>query len=256
MGPDAAAANAHRNRGAEKAPSLADSQLQIGPVNVVLGRPVPLHAQAALSFSGYQVAIRGDAGLKQLLQSARLLGIPTPAVAADGSSTVDLTMAGSWVSSTPPKALGTATLRSVRAQIRGLNAPLDIVSASLLLDESSVRVQSLNASAAQATWHGSMQVARPCASPSACRVQFNLRTAELDAADLNGLVNPSAKKQSWYKFLSRGENQSPYFLQASAKDRPWAAKPRANGRLTFLPVLPPTTAPVASMAWTSPRLPA
>ena len=61
-----------------------------------------------------------------------------------------------------------------------------------------------------------MQVARPCASPSACRVQFNLRTAELDAADLNGLVNPSAKKQSWYKFLSRGENQSPYFLQASA----------------------------------------
>jgi uncharacterized protein involved in outer membrane biogenesis len=43
-----------------------------------------------------------------------------------------------------------------------------------------------------------------------------LRTAELDAADLNDLVNPSAKKQSWYQFLSRGENQPPYFLQASA----------------------------------------
>jgi hypothetical protein len=216
LGSEAAAAKAHRNRGAEKAPSLANSQLQIGPVNVVLGRPVPLRAQASLSFSGYQAAIRGDAGLKQLLQSARLLGIPAPAVTADGSSTVDLTIAGSWVSSTPPKALGTATLRSVRAQIRGLNAPLDIVSANLVLDESSVRVQNLHASAAQATWHGSMQVARPCASPGACRIQFKLRAAQLDAAALNDLVNPAAKKQSWYKFLSRGENQSPYFLQASA----------------------------------------
>jgi uncharacterized protein involved in outer membrane biogenesis len=99
--------------------------------------------------------------------------------------------------------------------VRGLNAPLDIVSASLVLAEDSIRVQNLSASAGQTAWHGSMQIARPCSSPSACKIEFNLRTAELDAANLNALLNPSAKKQSWYRFLSRDEQPS-YLLHASA----------------------------------------
>jgi AsmA family/AsmA-like C-terminal region len=201
--------------GGSIAASIKDSSLEIGPVSVVLGRPAPLHARASLSLSGYQAAAHGDAGLKQLLQSARVLGVPAPAVSADGSSTVDLTIAGSWADSRP-KVLGTAQLRSVRAQVRGLSAPLDIVSANLVLDDNSVRVQNLNASAAQATWRGSLQLKRPCSSPGACEVQFNLRTAELAAADLNDLLNPSAKKQSWYKFLARDDGQAPYLLQASA----------------------------------------
>jgi hypothetical protein len=196
--------------------TVNNTSLEIGPVSVVLGRAVPLHARASLSLSGYRAAIHGEAGLKQLLLSARLLGIPAPSMVADGSSSVDLTIAGSWTDRTPPRTLGTAQLRSVRAQVRGLNAPLDIVSASLVLAENSVLVQNLDASAAQTTWRGSLQVARPCASPDTCKVQFNLHTSELDAADLNELLNPSAKKQSWYKFLSRGDNPAPYLLQASA----------------------------------------
>jgi hypothetical protein len=204
---------------AESTSSVNDSLLEIGPVNLVLGRPLPLRARALLSLSGYQVAVRGDAGLKKLLQSARMLGIPIPAVAADGSSTVDLTIAGAWAGGQPPKALGTAQLRSVRAEVRGLNAPLEIVSANLILDEDSVRVQNLNASAAQATWRGSMQVSRPCLAPGACRFQFNLRAPELNAAALNELVNPAARKQSWYKFLAHGDGQTPYLLQASASGK-------------------------------------
>ena len=200
----------------ESALSVNDSLLEIGPVNLVLGRPVPLRARASLSLPGYQVALRGDAGLKKLLQSARMLGIPSPAFAADGSSTVDLTIAGAWSGGPPPRVLGTAQLRSVRAQVRGLNAPLEIASANLILEEDLVRVQNLIASAAQATWHGSLQVARPCVAPNACRFQFNLRAPELNAAALNELVNPSARKQSWYKFLARGDTRVPYLLQADA----------------------------------------
>jgi hypothetical protein len=195
--------------------SLNDSYLEVGPISVILGRPAPLRVRGSFSLSGYQAAVRGDAGLKQLVQSARLLGVPVPAMAADGSSTVDLTVAGTW-SDPRPRILGAALLRSIRAQVRGLNAPLDIVTANLILDEDTVRVQNLTASAAQATWRGSLQVARPCIGPSACKVQFNLRTAELNAADLNDLLNPSARKQSWYKFLSRSDNQAPYMLRASA----------------------------------------
>jgi AsmA protein len=219
LGGDVDDTKAHKtrtNRVPNRAPSVSDSQLQIGPMNLVLGRPIPLRAHASLSLSGYQIAVHGDAALKQLLQSARLLGIPVPAVAADGSSTVDLTLADSWTSATPPKVLGTAELRSVQAQVRGLNAPLNIVSASLILSDDSVRVQNLNAIAAQATWHGSMQVTRPCASPSTCQILFNLRTPDLDAADLNALLNPAAAKPSWYKFLSSRGSQPPYLLQAGA----------------------------------------
>src|SRR5258708_2194485 len=161
--------------GASVGTPAKDSRLEFGPVNVALGRATPIHARASLTLSGYQAAVRGDAGLKQLLQSARLLGIPAPAFAADGSASVDLTIAGSWTDPRPT-VLGTAQLRSVRAQVRGLNAPLEIANANLVLDTDSVRVQNLNASAAQSNWRGSLQVARPCVSPGACKVQFNLRT--------------------------------------------------------------------------------
>jgi uncharacterized protein involved in outer membrane biogenesis len=201
--------------GATTGGPAGEPQLEIGPVDVVLGRPAPLHAHASFTLSGYQAAAHGDAALKQLLQSAHLLGIPAPGFAADGSATVDLTIAGSWTD-LRPRVLGTAQLRSVRAQVRGLNAPLDIVSANLVLDQTTVRVQNLNASAAHATWRGSLQVARPCVAPGACEVQFNLRTTELNAADLNDLLNPSARKQSWYNFLAGGDTQAPYLLLASA----------------------------------------
>lgn len=100
--------------------------------------------------------------------------------------------------------------------MRGLNAPLNIISAGLVLNEDSVRVQNLNLTAADATWRGTMQIVRPCSSPAACRVRFDLQTAQLDATDLNGLFNPSAKAQSWYKFLAPAENQPASLLQASA----------------------------------------
>jgi AsmA family len=71
---------------APRDPSVNNARLEMGPVNLVLGRPSPLRARASFSLYGYQAAIHGDAGLKQLLQAARLLGIPAPAVTADGTS--------------------------------------------------------------------------------------------------------------------------------------------------------------------------
>jgi len=99
-----------KTRVPELGPSLSGFHLDIGPINAVVGRPVPLRARASLTIFGYQAAVHGDAGLKQLLQSAELLGVPAPRVAADGSSSVDLTITGSWADS-KPRVLGTALLR-------------------------------------------------------------------------------------------------------------------------------------------------
>jgi len=165
---------------------------------------------------GYQASVRGDAAIKRLLQSAHSFGIPTPTVVADGNSTVDLTIAGDWGGGQHPIVTGTAKLRSVRARVRGLNAPLQIESADLVISEQSVRVRNLIASAANAVWRGTLEIPRPCTAPDSCNFQFNLRATEVSAAALNQLLNPQAG--NWYRFLP-GTSEKPYLLMATASGR-------------------------------------
>ena len=182
---------------------LADSQLQIGPVSLVLGRPVPLRAQASLSLSGYQVAVRGDAGLKQLLQSARLLGIPVPAVAADGSSTLDLTLAGSWSSShatqgSRHRAVALGAGASTRAECADEHRQRQPGPECRL----GARAESERHRGASATWRGPCKSHALCSRPPLARSSSACKPPSLTQADLNALLNPSAKTQSWYKFLA------------------------------------------------------
>jgi uncharacterized protein involved in outer membrane biogenesis len=196
--------------------STTGPELEIGPVNFTLGRPSPLQARAWFSKTEYTASLHGEAEIKRLLQVAHLVGIPASAVAADGGSTVDLKMAGDWNRGQPPRAIGSVELHSVRVQVRGWNAPVQITNAYLILDQDSVRVRNVNAAAAGATWHGSMQISRPCPVASACKFQFNLRTSAVSAAALNNLMNPRARKRSWYKFFAPGESQLPFLAQARA----------------------------------------
>lgn len=193
-------------------------KLVIGPVNLSLGRPTPLQALAALDAEGYKISLRGDAGIKRLLQLAEIANVPAPAVNADGGSTVDLTVGGGW--SAPRAAVqGTAQLHSVKAQVRGLNDPVEIASASLAIGEDSVRVNNIVAGAAHATWRGNMQIPRPCVWPEKCNFEFNLHASDLNALALNAFVNPSMAKKSWLKMISLGASQLPFLLQAHASGK-------------------------------------
>ena len=191
-------------------------RLEVGPFNVPMGGPSPLKAHALLSFTGYQASVRGDASIKRLLQAARTLGLPAPAVNADGISTLDLSVAKRWSADNTGEVQGTAQLRSVRAQVKGMNGPLQIASANLVLDDNFVRVQNLNASVGDATWRGWLLLPRPCGAPGDCRLQFSLHSPEVSAVALNTLLNPSAGKRSWFRFLSSRETQVPYLLEARA----------------------------------------
>jgi len=201
-----------RNKGA--LPPVA--HIDLGPAAVTLGRPSPVQVRASFSALGYQASVRGDAAIKRLLQSAHSFGIPTPTVVADGNSTVDLTIAGDWGGGQHPIVTGTAKLRSVRARVRGLNAPLQIESADLVISEQSVRVRNLIASAANAVWRGTLEIPRPCTAPDSCNFQFNLRATEVSAAALNQLLNP--QPGNWYRFLP-GTSEKPYLLMATASGR-------------------------------------
>src|SRR5206468_324454 len=101
-------------------------------VSVGLGRPTPIQVHASFSLAGYEASVRGEAGLKRLLQVGPRFGIPAPPVSADGATKVDLAISGTW-GERAPVITGGAQLHNVRAQVRGLNAPLDIRSADLVI---------------------------------------------------------------------------------------------------------------------------
>src|SRR5260370_12329864 len=111
--------------------------------------------------------------------------MPARAVTADGSSTVDLTIAGTWRGIQRPMILGTAQLRSVRAQVRGLNAPLPIASASLVLNHDSVIVPNLNASPAEEVRRASQRLPRPSPFPRTCHLQLRLPQPQHYTTHLN-----------------------------------------------------------------------
>jgi len=194
--------------------SLNFPKLQIGPINVALGRPAPIQAHLSISRSGYMASVRGEAGLKRVLQVAQMFRLPAPQVSAEGITTLDLNVAGAWDLATPTLT-GTAQLRSVHAQVRGMNSPFQIRRADLAIDTDAVRVKNLEALAAESTWRGSLVIPRPCGTPETCRIQFHLRSAETSAVALNRLFNPLAAKRPWYKLLAIS-NSSNYFAKASA----------------------------------------
>lgn len=187
---------------------------QVGPINVALGRPAPLQAHLSVSRSGYTASVRGEGGLKRLLQAAQMLRLPAPQVSAEGTTALDLNVAGGWDLASPTLT-GTAQLRSVHAQVRGMNSPIQVRRADLVIDADAVRVKNLDALVAESTWRGSLVIPRPCATPEACRLQFHLRSAEASAGALNRAFNPLAAKRPWYKILAIG-NSSNYFAKASA----------------------------------------
>lgn len=189
-------------------------KLLIGPINVALGRPAPVQAHVSISRTGYSASVRGEAGVKRLLQAAHMLRLPAPQVSAEGRAELDLSLTGGW-DLAPPTLAGTAQLRSVHAQVRGMNSPFQIRRADLLIDGDAVRVKNLDGLAAESTWRGSLVIPRPCATPETCLIQFHLRSAEANAAALNRLFNPLAAKRPWYKILAIGSSSN-YFTKATA----------------------------------------
>ena len=190
-------------------------QLEIGPITAPMGRPTPVQGQLSLSRSGYSASIHGEAALKRLLQTAQMLGLPAPQVVAEGTSTVDLNLTGAW-DLAPPAVSGTAQLRFVHAQVRGLNSPLQIRRADLVIDADAVRIKDLEALAGETSWRGSLLIPRPCAVPESCRFQFHLRSPEVSAVALNRLLNPLAAKRPWYRVLGLASASNSFFLKTSA----------------------------------------
>jgi hypothetical protein len=188
------------------------NHLDIGPFEMPMGKVGPVLAQGWVARSGYDLRIGGDAQLQRLLRVARLVGFPAPHPAAEGSAKLDLQIAGAWSGFAAPRATGHAQLLAVRAEIRGMNAPLEITSANIVLTSDQVIVQSLATSIVDASWRGSLSMPRSCGVISACLVHFDLHTDKLATDQLNQLFNPNIRKRPWYRFLTTDSQAGVPFL--------------------------------------------
>lgn len=193
---------------------LSSPNLEIGPITAPMGRATPVQAKFSISHSGYTALVHGEAGLKRLLQTAQMLGLPAPPVVAEGTSTVDLNLAGAWDSA--PALSGTAQLRFVHAQVRGLNSPLQIRRAALAIEADAVHIKDVEAQVGETSWRGSLVVPRPCAAPESCRFQFHLHSPQVSAVALNRLLNPFAAKRPWYRILGLASASNSFFVRTSA----------------------------------------
>ena len=188
-----------------------EDRLDVGPFRVLLGRRNPILVRGWISRSGYSFQLQGEAQLQRLIQASRTVGLPALQTTAEGSSKIDLEIAGGWAGFAAPETIGKVQLHSIRAPVHGLHEPVEISSANLILSPGHVNVQNLTATVAGTSWRGSMLLPRPCVA-AACAVSFDLHADEIALERLNQALNPGVRPQPWYRFMSSASSGSGSYL--------------------------------------------
>jgi len=193
---------------------VSEPHVEVGPLKLGLGKPGPVTIHGWSSRSEYALSIQGDASIQRLLQLARSIGLPTAQPNADGSAKVDLQVAGTWSAFSPALTLGTAQLRSVHAQVRGVGQPLEIASADVMLLPGKVQVQDVTASLGKSTWRGSFMLPRQCGVPALCLVQFNLNADAIDTDEWSELLGSHTGRGPWYRMFAANASSGNSYLLA------------------------------------------
>ena len=196
----------------------AAAHLRIGPASLQVNTSAPDIAGGWISADGYRLFLRGDLEFSNLFRLESILGVPSVRPAAEGDAKLDVSISGNWRGLSAPNALGTAQLRNVRAETHGLNTPIEISSAMVVLAPDIFSMQKLVAQTGETRWTGSVAAPRHC-SP-ACVYQFDLAADHLSAEDLAEWFTPHPAKRPWYRILNPAEppGTSPLLaLQARGK---------------------------------------
>jgi len=164
---------------------------------------------------------RRRSGAESVAHSRGLQDCPVLVQQPTGASGLILQLAGAWSGFAAPRVTGKAQLQSVRAEVRGMNAPLEI---SFRQHRAPTMIwspfQNLSAATSTIAWHGSLTLPRPCGVPSACLIHFDLHADQLGTDQLNQLLNPHAVKRPWYRFLTAdAQGGMPYLARVHAAGR-------------------------------------
>ncbi|MGA1987645.1 MAG: AsmA-like C-terminal region-containing protein [Candidatus Sulfotelmatobacter sp.] len=218
------------DRNASQARFPDGPEIEFGPFPVAIGRTAAPTVRGWVNAGGYNLAVVGEAEITKALRVARMFGLPALQSAAEGTAQIDLQISGSWAGRSQgtasgfgrPQVTGTAKLRNVRVGLRGVAAPVEIVSADVQLLPDEVRVAKLNAKTAETAWTGSLQMPRGCGTPGACSIRFVLNANQIALGELSEWVSPSPKERPWYRVLESSGQAGPSFF----------ASLRASGQVT------------------------
>jgi hypothetical protein len=209
-----------RSPAASRDPSAEQAHVVIGPVHLAMGRPTPVTVEGRIGREGYEILFHGETQLERLFAAARMVRFPVPQGKTQGFAKIELALRGDWWAREAPRVVGKAQLLATRSQVRGFNAPLDIVSANLLLSRDQVQVQNLLASAAGTTWSGSLTVTRPCSTSAGCRAHFELHANEIAIERINQLLHPRVRNKPWYRVLASAQDPpAPFLLTVDAEGK-------------------------------------
>jgi hypothetical protein len=179
------------------------SRLTLQPFTVALGGPAPVTVEGTVDRQSYYLAVKGDGDVRRLLTAATAFGLRPPQLNADGSAHVQVGISGAWQGFAAPAITGSAQLRNVTADIKGVNARLLINSA--LLAFSGDHIDSLNTTAgfvgSSVILQGDVHLPAGCSTLLDCPVTFALTSPVLNLDDLNRLFNPRFAAQPWYRFI-------------------------------------------------------
>jgi hypothetical protein len=193
----------------------AEAHLRIGPVSLAMNATAPVDVGGWMSTAGYRFVLRGDVDLKDLFRLEDILGLPVTRPAAEGSAKLDVSVSGPWQGFAAAVTAGTAQLRNVRAEMRGLNTPIEIGAATMSLTPDAVTVEKISARTGSTHWSGEVRAPRHCTAPgaaanvaSSCVFQFDLSADEISAGDLAEWFTPHPAKRPWYRILNSNPNSN------------------------------------------------
>jgi len=181
----------------------AEPHLRIGPSSLAVDAGPAVSVGGSVSISGYDLFLRGNLDLKNLFRLENVFGVPAFQPAAEGSTKLDLNISGAWQGLAAPNATGTAQLRNVRAETRGLNVPIELAFATVTLSPDVTSVQELSVRTGTTRWSGWVRAARHCA-PN-CSFEFEMSADRLSTTDLAEWFTPHPAKRPWYRILSSAE---------------------------------------------------
>lgn len=195
--------------------------LRIGTAALATNDAAPVSVGGWISASGYRFFLRGDAELKDLFRLENALGLRLGRASAEGSAKLDVSVSGRWRGFATATALGSAQLRNVHAEMRGLNTPVEISSATMTLTPDAVLLQKISARTGSTHWTGGVTAPRNCGSQGVpgCIFQFDLAADELSTGDLAEWFALHSAKRPWYRILnSAPPSESPLLaLQGHGK---------------------------------------
>lgn len=197
----------------------AEPHLNVGPITLAMNTSAPVKAGGWISAAGYSFSLRGDLELKDLFRLEDALGLQVMRPAAEGSVKLDVSVFGPWQGFAPANTAGTAQLHNVRAEMRGLNTPIEIPSAAMTLSPDTASLQKISARTGTTHWSGSVTAPRHCNPPSpvpgvvlglipSCQFQFDLAADQLSTEDLAEWFMPHSAKRPWYRILNSDSNSN------------------------------------------------